>query len=154
MMNLILWRHAEAQDTSPDIERILTAKGRKQAEKMAAWLKSQLPSDTQILVSPAVRAQQTAQTLSEQFTTLAELAPGASADQLLVATNWPIAKGTVLVVGHQPSLGMAAAKALTGKADYWSVKKGAIWWLSSRVRGDERQTVLHAVLSPDMLDTI
>lgn len=154
MMNLILWRHAEAQDTSPDIERILTAKGRKQAEKMAAWLKSQLPSDTQILVSPAARAQQTAQTLSEQFTTLAELAPGASADQLLGAANWPIAKGTVLVVGHQPSLGMAAAKALTGKADYWSVKKGAIWWLCSRVRGDERQTVLHAVFSPDMLDTI
>lgn len=154
MMNLILWRHAEAQDTSPDIERNLTPRGRKQAEKMAAWLKTQLPADTLILVSPAARTQQTAKALTDQFTTLTQLAPGTSADQLLAAAGWPKARGTVLVVGHQPSLGMAAAKALTGKTDYWSVKKGAIWWLTSRVRGDERQTVLRAVLSPDMLDTI
>ncbi|PKO25425.1 MAG: histidine phosphatase family protein [Betaproteobacteria bacterium HGW-Betaproteobacteria-8] len=153
-MNLILWRHAEAQDTSPDIERILTPRGRKQAEKMAAWLKTQLPADTLILVSPAARTQQTAKALTEQFTTLAQLAPGTSADQLLAAAGWPKARGTVLVVAHQPALGMAAAKALTGKTDYWSVKKGAIWWLTNRVRGDERQTVLRAVLSPDMLDTI
>ncbi len=153
MMNLILWRHAEAHDTSPDIERELTSRGRKQAEKMAAWLKPQLPDDTLVLVSPAARTQQTAQALTEDFTTLETLAPGASADQLLAAANWPRANGTVLIVGHQPSLGMATAKALTGKTDYWSVKKGAIWWLTSRVRGDERQTVLRAVLSPDMLNT-
>jgi phosphohistidine phosphatase len=152
MMNLILWRHAEAHDTSPDIERELTSRGRKQAEKMAAWLKPQLPDDTLILVSPAARTQQTAQALTEDFATVETLAPGASAEQLLAAANWPRANGTVLIIGHQPTLGMAAAKALTGKADYWSVKKGAIWWLTSRVRGDERQTVLRTVLSPDMLN--
>jgi phosphohistidine phosphatase len=152
MMNLILWRHAEAHDTSPDIERELTSRGRKQAEKMAAWLKPQLPDDTLILVSPAARTQQTAQALTEDFAIVETLAPGASAEQLLAAANWPRANGTVLIVGHQPTLGMAAAKALTGKADYWSVKKGAIWWLTSRVRGDERQTVLRTVLSPDMLN--
>jgi len=151
-MNLILWRHAEAEDTSPDSERKLTDKGRRQAEQMAAWLKTHLPDDTRILVSPATRSQQTAQALTKDFTTLDTLAPGASAEQLLAAANWPAAKGTLLIVGHQPSLGMAAAKALTGKADYWTVKKGAIWWLNSRVRGDERQTLLRAVLSPDMIN--
>lgn len=151
-MNLILWRHAEAEDTSPDSERKLTDKGRRQAEQMAAWLKTHLPDDTRILVSPATRSQQTAQALTKDFTTLDTLAPGASAEQLLAAANWPAAKGTLLIVGHQPSLGMAAAKALTGKADYWTVKKGAVWWLNSRVRGDERQTLLRAVLSPDMIN--
>ena len=34
-MDLILWRHADAQDGSPDMERALTAKGLKQAELMA-----------------------------------------------------------------------------------------------------------------------
>ena len=59
-MELILWRHAEAEDGYPDLERALTEKGHEQAKKMADWLKSRLPKDTQVLVSPAKRAQQTA----------------------------------------------------------------------------------------------
>lgn len=151
-MNLILWRHAEAEDTSPDMGRALTAKGKMQAAKMAAWLKPQLPADTLILVSPARRAQETASALTDQFTTLDILAPGASAQQLLIAANWPEKTQTVLVVGHQPTLGMAAAKALSGNAEFWSVKKGAIWWIASRFRDNEQQTHLRAVVSPDLLD--
>lgn len=152
MMNLILWRHAEAEDGSPDIERRLTDKGHRQAQKMAAWLQAYLPDDTRVLVSPATRTQQTAQALTADYTTVDLLAPGASAEQLLAVADWPVARGSILIVGHQPTLGMAAAKAMTGRTDYWSVKKGAIWWLSSRVRGDERQTLLRAVLSPEMID--
>ena len=37
-MDLILWRHAEAEAGEPDDGRALTSKGHKQAEKMAAWL--------------------------------------------------------------------------------------------------------------------
>ena len=37
-MDLILWRHADAEDGSPDLRRALTRKGEKQAEHMAAWL--------------------------------------------------------------------------------------------------------------------
>lgn len=151
-MNLILWRHAEAEDTSPDMERVLTAKGKMQAAKMAAWLKPQLPADTLILVSPAKRTQQTALALTDRFTTLDILSPGSSAQQLLIAANWPENTQTVLVVGHQPTLGMAAAKALTGNAEFWSVKKGAIWWIASRFRDGEQQTHLRAVVSPDLLD--
>ncbi|MDP2248317.1 MAG: phosphohistidine phosphatase SixA [Nitrosomonadales bacterium] len=151
-MNLILWRHAEAENTSPDITRALTSRGQKQAAKMATWLKPQLPDDTVILVSPALRAQQTALALTDQFTTLDILAPGASADQLLIAANWPEDARTVVIVGHQPTLGMAASKALSGKAEYCSVRKGAIWWLNSRIRDGERQTILRAVVSPDLLD--
>lgn len=153
MMNLILWRHAEAEDGLPDIERRLTSKGHRQAQAMALWLKAHLPDDTRVLVSPATRTQQTAQALTTDYATDDLLKPGASAEQLLAVANWPIGRGNVLIVGHQPTLGMAASRALTGRADYWSVKKGAIWWLSSRVRGDERQVVLRAVLSPEMIDS-
>src|SRR5436190_21449722 len=37
-MDLILWRHADAEPGEPDIGRRLTAKGLKQAERVAAWL--------------------------------------------------------------------------------------------------------------------
>jgi len=44
-MDLILWRHAEAEDAGgkPDLERNLTRHGRKQAARMAEWLKPRLP---------------------------------------------------------------------------------------------------------------
>lgn len=150
--NLILWRHAEAHEGYPDMARTLTAKGEKQAQKMAAWLKPRLPADTLVLVSPAARTQQTALALAAEFTTLDSLAPGASPQALLQACNWPHAKKTIVVVGHQPTVGMAAALALTGRADGWSVKKGAVWWLTHRARDTDRQTVLRAVLSPELLD--
>src|SRR5262245_23237221 len=76
LMNLILWRHADAEDAAPgasDDARGLTAKGEKQAKRMAAWLKSRLLDDAEILVSPARRAQQTAQALTRRFQTSAEV---------------------------------------------------------------------------------
>jgi len=150
-MELILWRHAEAEDTAPDMARVLTAKGHKQAEKMAAWLKPRLPSKTRILVSPAQRTQQTAAALRLDFSTLEALSPGASIQALMQAVGWPTAHDAVLIVGHQPTLGMVAAYAMTGKSAYWSVKKGAIWWISSRARADEEHTILRVALSPDLI---
>ena len=150
-MELILWRHAEAEDGFPDEERTLTPKGIEQAKKMAAWLKKHMPKDTRILVSPAKRAQQTASALELPFTTLPELAPGASPQVLLNLANWDTSKGAVLIVGHQPSLGMAAAIAMTRKTHYWCVKKGAIWWVASRVRAEEEQAIIRAVITPDLL---
>lgn len=150
-MELILWRHAEAENSQPDMQRALTAKGLEQAEKMAAWLKPRLPADTRILVSPATRAQQTASALGLQFTTLDTLAPGTGVQSLLQETGWPKAGGAVLIVGHQPTLGMTAAFAMTNRTSYWSVKKAAIWWISRRTRGEEQQTLLRTVITPEQL---
>src|SRR5512140_2504847 len=108
-MDLILWRHADAEPGVPDAARRLTPKGERQAEKMGAWLDRHLPEDTRILVSPAVRAQQTALGLGRKFRTVEEVAPGASAAAVLAAAGWPGGRETVLVVGHQPTLGEVAA---------------------------------------------
>jgi phosphohistidine phosphatase len=150
-MNLVLWRHADAEDGAPgrsDEERRLTAKGEKQAKRMAAWLESQLPDDVRVLVSPAKRAQQTAQALTRKFETTGEVGTGAGPESVLKAAGWPAGDGTMVVVGHQPTLGQAAALALEGTPADWSLKKGAILWLESRDRGD---VVVRAVLAPDQL---
>ena len=150
-MDLILWRHAETVDGEPDLARKLTPKGLKQAKAIAQWLSPRLPKHTRIIASPAERAQQTAAALTGEFETDRQLAPGAPPAALLAAAGWPNHKGVVIVVGHQPSLGMAAALLIAGEPMPWSIKKGAIWWLSRRVRGEHVQVVLRAVISPDLL---
>jgi phosphohistidine phosphatase len=150
-MDLILWRHADAQAGTADLERELTAKGHKQAAQMAAWLRRHLPEDTRILVSPAARAQQTAKALRMEFETADEVGPGASPAAILRAAGWPDAKGAVLIVGHQPSLGQIASLLLAGEDAEWSIKKAGILWLSRRAPGSEPEVALRAVLSPDLI---
>lgn len=150
-MDLILWRHAEAGDGVPDASRALTAKGRKQAAQMARWLRERLPEDTCIMVSPATRAQETAQALSARFETDTQLAPGASFAAVVAASRWPHANTAVVVVGHQPTLGQAAALLVAGSPQPWNLKKGAILWLSHRVREGQEQVVLRAAVSPDLV---
>jgi phosphohistidine phosphatase len=148
-MDLILWRHAEAEDGIPDQARVLTAKGIKQAGKVAVFLRKHLPDDCRILVSPATRTQQTAAPLTHHFTLAPTVAPGASAEAVLHAARWPDAGGTVLVVGHQPTLGEVAAHLLGCKDAILSIKKGAVWWFSQR--DGSSQVILRLVITPDFL---
>jgi len=150
-MDLILWRHCEAEPGEPDMGRRLTSKGQKQAERMAVWLDAHLPDTCRVLVSPADRAQQTAAALPRKSKTVPELSPGASVAAVLAAANWPDSREPVLIVGHQPTLGLAASLALTGAAQAWSIKKAGVWWIRHRPRDDESHIVLQAVQSPDCL---
>jgi phosphohistidine phosphatase len=150
-MDLIVWRHCEAEPGEPDLERRLTAKGVKQAERMAVWLDARLPDTCRILVSPAVRAQQTAAALPRRFKTVPDLAPGAGVAAVLAAANWPDSREPVLIVGHQPTLGAVASFLLCGESAYWSVRKGAVWWLSNRARDSGAAVVLKVVQSPDFV---
>jgi phosphohistidine phosphatase len=148
-MDLVLWRHADAEEGRDDHARALTPKGLKQAERMAAWLDEHLPKNARVVVSPAVRAQQTARCLQREHKTDESLAPGAQPAALLEACGWPHVSGTIVAVGHQPTLGSAVALALTGKAARWSMKKGAVWWIA--VRDGESMPRVVAVLSPELL---
>jgi phosphohistidine phosphatase len=153
-MDLILWRHAEAHDADDprhDLDRALTSKGERQAQRVAAWLNHQLPASARVLVSPARRAQQTAAALDRRFKTLPTLAPDADVAALLHAARWPEAREPVLVVGHQPTLGLAAAYLMSGQPQAWTVRKGGVWWLRAREREGTPRVVLHAVVGPDLL---
>jgi len=148
-MDLILWRHAEAEDGKPDLARELTDRGHKQAARVAKWLRDRLPRDYRLLSSPAARALQTAQALDAPRIVDA-LAPGATPKDLLKAAKWPD-DGTVVIVGHQPDLGLACAYLVSGANVEWSLKKGGLWWLASRTREEETQVIVRAVMSPDLL---
>jgi len=153
-MDLILWRHAEAYelaDAGTDLDRELTPKGERQAQRMAEWLNQRLAHSTRVLVSPAQRCQQTAKALGRKFKTLPELSPDGNGEALLKAARWPEANEPVLIVGHQPTLGLVAAYLLSDTPQAWTIKKGAAWWIRSRNREDREQVVLQAVQAPDCL---
>lgn len=153
-MDLVLWRHAEAHDWVPgcnDLERSLTPRGEKQAARMASWLDRQLPEGARVLVSPARRTEQTALALGRRYKLRDELAPDGSVAQLLELVQWPQAKTTTLIVGHQPMLGQAIAQLLGMQASDCAVRKGAVWWLRHRQRDGVAQTVLLTVQSPEVL---
>lgn len=149
-MDLILWRHAEAEDSAPDMARELTSKGHKQARRMGEWLDSQLPEGCKILVSPAVRTVQTAEGMGRKFKVVQALAPDAAPEAVLQAANWPNGKEPVLIVGHQPTMGQVAALLLTGQAQYWEVKKASAWWFVQREPKDPDSLYLKAVMTADL----
>lgn len=153
-MDLILWRHAEAEEGGEgidDLQRPLTARGEKQAARMAAWLDRQLPDGLRVLSSPARRAEQTALALGRKFKLRAELLPDGSPQELLELAQWPRARGAVLVVGHQPVLGQTVAQLLDMRSGECAVRKGAVWWLRQRQRMEHSETILLAVQAPDFL---
>ena len=162
-MDLILWRHAEAEELAEGIDdpaRGLTPKGERQARRVAEWLNRFMPASTRILVSPALRSQQTAQALERRFKTVAALDTDGSVEGLLAAARWPDSREPVLVVGHQPTLGLTAAYLMTGARlnshdasalTPWSIKKGSVWWLRHRPREERGEVVLVAVRSAELM---
>jgi phosphohistidine phosphatase len=150
-MDLILWRHAEAEDTEPDLTRNLTDKGRQQAQHMARWLRGYLPGQVRIVCSPANRTRQTADALGLPYDVHNEIAPGASADALLKATGWPRGDGVVVLVGHNPAISELATRLLAGRPFRMSLCKAGALWLSTGTREDEPDVVLQAAMVPSML---
>lgn len=162
-MDLILWRHAEAEELADGLEdpgRGLTPKGERHARRVADWLNRFLPATTKVLVSPALRTQQTAEALSRRFKVVEALGPEGTVEGLLAAARWPDAREPVLVVGHQPTLGLTAAYLMTGPRlshtqdgglTPWTIKKGGVWWLRHRPRQDRGEVVLVAVRTPEQI---
>jgi phosphohistidine phosphatase len=158
-MDLILWRHAEAgdhlDDPAADLERPLRPKGERQAQRVADWLNQFLPDSARILTSPAQRCLQTVAPLGRRPKKVAALGPGGDVEGLLAAARWPDAKEAVVVVGHQPTLGMVAAYLMAGESarfgEPWSIKKGSVWWLRHRMREDRPEVQIVAVRTAEGL---
>lgn len=153
-MQLILWRHAEAEDANgkDDMARALTRKGHSQAQRMAKWLKPRLQGDWRILVSPARRALETVAPLGRDHAVEELVSPGRSARDVLRAAGWPSNDHHIVVVGHQPTLGEVASMIFLGEEGEAGIRKGAIWWFEARGGGDKMNAILKAVLSPDLVE--
>ncbi len=157
-MDLIVWRHADAgeaaADPGGDAGRRLTERGRKQADRGARWLQARLPEHYTVLASPAARARETAEALGVKVRVDARLGPGADVADCLAALDWPAGPEArsrhVVLVGHQPMLGRLVSLLLSGQEADWSVRKGALWWLSTREREGLARMVLRAMISPEL----
>lgn len=149
-MELILWRHAEAEPGEPDAARALTVKGQKQAARMADWLDRTLPTSSRILVSPTRRTVQTAEALGRKFKIVPQLAPAATPEEVLAAANWPASREPVLIVGHQPTLGQVAALLIGGLQQEWPIRKAGVWWIAQKNHDDAAGIYLKAVMTPDL----
>ncbi len=157
-MDLILWRHAEAEDLEEteegcgaDLSRRLTPKGERQALRMAAWLDRQLPEGVRVYCSPAVRTEQTVIALGRKYKARDELCPDGTVEELLQLVQWPDARQPALVVGHQPTLGRTVARLLDWREEDCSIRKGSVWWLRQRERDGCAQTVIVTVQTPELL---
>ena len=153
MTDLILWRHAEAEEASAsglDTDRVLTKQGRKDAAKMAGWLKQHLPTDVLVLVSPARRCQETAAALAEvskvEIRTADFLSVNNSVETIAKEVAGIADAKTLLIVGHQPNLGYLIARLLKMQDKACVVKKGAVWWLRQRQLEIGNHTALQTYL--------
>jgi phosphohistidine phosphatase len=138
-MNVYLMRHGLAVERGTpgydsDRERPLTSKGERKVRRVAeAFVKMEVSFDA-ILSSPLVRAQQTADALSEEMKAkqkvqLTEhLAPGGGTKELVnLLQHLPDSPQEILLVGHEPDLGQLAWSFLTGGDEVAIVfKKGGV----------------------------
>jgi phosphohistidine phosphatase len=158
--HVIFWRHAEAEDapgsaqgSADDLSRSLTRQGRRDAAQVAAWIKSQLPKPWTVLSSPALRARQTAQHLTDYPVEEVRLRPDNTLDDLLgIVSEYPREQGGLVLVGHQPTLGRAALHWLTGCDQQFSLRKNGLIWAVERSRDVGVQRSLRACISADLLD--
>lgn len=154
-MNLVIWRHADAAPGDPDEARPLTDAGRAQAAAVARWLTTRLPRPWRVIGSPALRARATAAAFSSGYEAIPALGYGlesATGRAVLEAAGWPQGTGSVVFVGHQPTVGRAVSLLLTGAQTQCEVFGGSAWWFSNEVQSFEQLTLLRAVVSPDLLE--
>ena len=117
-----LLRHAEAEDGSPDADRRLTKKGKRQAKNAGLALKALGVKPEACFTSPKVRAADTARLACEplevDFTLEPKLAGGPFDAEALAA-----GLKDVLLVGHDPDFSMAVHAATGAQA---RMKKGGL----------------------------
>jgi len=122
-MKIWLLRHAEAEESSPtgrDSDRSLTEAGKKRSREVGRAIARLEPSFDLVLVSPLLRAGQTASPVAaacgfrgELLETRA-LLPSARPEEVLRELAGHGAE-SALLVGHQPHLGLLAGRLLLGR---------------------------------------
>lgn len=115
-MKLVLMRHAEAVDQPENGERPLTAKGRRDAEKMGRILRCSGWEWSEVRCSPVLRARQTAEyigpLLHAGYRVDPLLKPGVTPDEFLAALDGLMESSAQLCIFHMPDIAYVASRLL------------------------------------------
>lgn len=162
-MRIHLLRHAEAEDRSPsgrDTDRRLTEAGERRMKAVAkAIARLDLGIDL-ILVSPLVRARQTAEPVAEacgyegELVELEALVPGAEPEDVLHELARRKAS-SVLLVGHMPHLGSLLGRLVSGRDDLdVAMKKASLASFEASADPSSGRAELRFLLSPRVLEAL
>ena len=134
-MRIFLIRHTEAQpleEVSSDEERTITVKGEKRIRKAAQGLRRLNLFPERIFSSPLKRALQTAEIIAEELgfvgdiEAVDELSPESPPEELINVFH-ELHHEEIMLVGHQPLLGLTASALLGIRAEGCiSLKKGGL----------------------------
>lgn len=167
-MRLYIVRHAIAAPHGtpgiPDDERPLTDKGIRKMRRVATGLLNLGYVPEIILSSPLPRARQTADILLKAFgknriplKETPELAPSGNRDEvyMLIMSYRNKLKKSLMIVGHQPSLGEIAGEIVWGSPDCsLDLKKGGVCVIDLDRAGDRPAGSLVSLLTPSILTKI
>ncbi|MHC4871720.1 MAG: phosphohistidine phosphatase SixA [Planctomycetota bacterium] len=131
-MQLLLVRHADAENTiTSDFARKLTGKGHKQAKQLAEYLAEKGITADRIIVSPLVRAKETADYLNDSlqpeiYVEDQTLACGMTPREACSLLRSFGEEESIILVGHEPDMSESAAY-LCGMDDSYNIsfKKAA-----------------------------
>jgi phosphohistidine phosphatase len=133
-MPILLLRHGPAGNADPrrypdDRERALTSLGKKRTRRAMRGLASFEPVVDRVWTSPLVRARETAALLARAYdppppiTVIEALGPGGDALAALAAEAHAGVKETLVLVGHEPDLGLLAGRLVAGPGIALPLKK-------------------------------
>jgi len=156
-MILYVLRHAEAVERSETLQdqwRYLTEKGRASAKEMSASIAKFGPKTRLTITSPLTRAVQTAEIAAEKAcrknvvvaSTL--LLPEADIGELVTHLKSGADAKRVMVVGHEPQLGMLVATLLGRTDETVSLSKAACVALKLNPASEDKPASFLWYLSP------
>jgi phosphohistidine phosphatase len=121
-MQIYLVRHAHAIDGEDDDARPLSAKGRKQIRRVAAFLRwNEMLGTREFWHSPAVRAQDTAERFAARLKIRAKLVEVTGIrnedNPAMVARRLKTLRRPVALFGHEPHLSALASVLIAGRAE-------------------------------------
>ena len=164
-MDCVLMRHGIAVERDEweglEADRPLTERGAKRVAQVAAGLNRLDVQPTHVFSSPLVRAIETATIVHRSLRVrsavqiVEELLPDASPDRFLsILHNLP-PDASVLCIGHEPQLGMAASVLLSGRVSAsFPLKKAGACLIELPLPAKPGQGILRWWLTPRQLRAI
>lgn len=153
-MKIYLVRHGEALSTEADPERPLSPKGKTEVQRMADHLASLHLGISQILHSPKLRAEQTAEIFARAFNAQLTLCPStldSEADVYPVMSMLPSFSSDTMLVGHLPMLAKLLSALVIHDENYFPItnyKPGTVACLEMHEGG---RWIINWIVSPSFL---